>query len=293
LGRRSLRAGPLDVVIGGRRRDVHVERELALSVHCFGWQQPSNDSDLSVLVHFARPSACKCNQKMRFASVVLEADALGLVRGLIGRQMVAARRERTEPNATTPGDADVKRAFSMLLSPATQRLLFLETIKNVKTWPRVKAFFGSPPYSFLRQSDDHVLNASGIRRDRTHMAPQTSSISSSSEVGHGHYVDDASRFYKIVAVDGDGSEILPRRALKAGRVVVDVRVAAMKFSERVAIVKTRDSSKLRSLVFPKTGERLRLSAHPDLGIADVWDLTVRTVEARAGRGPTARLYCVK
>jgi hypothetical protein len=229
----------------------------------------------------------------RFADVTTESEAIERVNGLMRRQLDAAARDKPKPNAALAGDSEAKHAFWMLLSPTAQRSLFLRFVKNHEFWPRIKPTVGSPPYSFLRLEDDGVLNATGIAANRSHMAPMVSSISSSHEIGRGQYVDDADRRFRVIADDHNTSPDIPARRVRfAKRVVVDVRVAAMSREDRLTIAKARDKKLQRAIVFPRPGERVKLTAHADLGISAPLELIVRTVEAKARDSPVARLYCV-
>ena len=229
-----------------------------------------------------------------FSDVQTEEDAIELIRELIFEQLEAAARDQPPLNQSITGDAAVRRAFWKLLNPARQRLFFLDLIKNRAVWPRLRSLIGIPPFSFLRAQDDSVLNASGIANSRLHMAALRSTIASSSEIGQAaHFIDDAERTFKLVAVDTDTPQILVRRAANAKKLVFDMRLALMKREDRLLIAKQKNRSQQRSISFPRPGERLLLTPHESFGLDDGLMVTVRTVESRARASPVARLYCVR
>lgn len=229
----------------------------------------------------------------KYASIAAEADAVDLVGDLIARQIDEAERAGTAPNKSTPGDAEARAAFSALLSLATQRTIFLQHVRNRRFWPRVRSLVGAPPYTFLRSDDDDVLNASGIAHRRRHMASQSSFLSSS-EIGVGHFKDQANRVYKVVADDQLLSTQIPvLRARGASKLVLDVRVGAgLGASARTEIVKSRDAKMVQQLLFPRVGERLELTCHSDFGIGGVLSLVVRTVHTKGPKSPVCRVFCV-
>lgn len=226
----------------------------------------------------------------RFRDVSLVSEARTLVEDLIARQIESAARERPAPNQPVPGDAEVKTAFWMLLSLSQQREIFLKHVKNRHFWPRIRTTIGAPPFGFLRAEDEGVVNASGIAIGRAHMVSQ-SDILASHEVGKGHFQDEASRAYKVVADDATSSEIPVRKVRAASRVVLDVRIAAIPAAERYAIIKSRNPKALRSIVFPRAGERVRLLANEVFGALEPVEITVRTVQSKSSNSPVARLYC--
>jgi hypothetical protein len=231
--------------------------------------------------------------KAKYSSIVAETDAVELVVALIERQLEAAERAGTEPNTSMPGDSEARSAFNAVLGLATQRTVFLQHVRNRRFWPRVRSLIGVPPYAFLKPEDDDVLNASGIARNRTHMATR-SPILSSSDIGVGHFEDQANRAYRLVADDQLLSkQIHVRRARGASKLVLDVRVGArLSAQERAEIVKSRDPKSLRAMLFPRVGERLALTCHDDFGIDGVLSLVVRTVQAKGPKSLVCRVYCV-
>ena len=225
-----------------------------------------------------------------YSSVAFEDEAIDLIDSLIDRQLGVAAREQTSPNAPAPGDVDVRTSFWLLLSLPAQRALFLRRARNRDFWPRIRSLIGAPPYAFLKVEDDGVLNAAGIAAGRVHMA-STSTILGAHEIGKGQFVDEADRVYRHVADDTASKQIPTRRVLQAKRVVLDVRVAVgMRSRDRLAILKSRDRQRQKSVVFPRSGERVTLLPHGDVG-GDAVSVTVRTVEAKSPASPVARLYC--
>ena len=255
---------------------------------CRAWVDLVSNHLKGLLRAAAMPSA------PRYADIVSERDAQDFVRELIRRQIDRAELDNVPPNVAASGDSEVRDAFNVLLSLQSQRGTFLATIKDVKSWPRVRTIFGVPPFGFLRPEDDDVLNASGIARNRVHMASQSGMLSFA-EIGVGHYSDDATRRYKVVGDDDNTSTEIPvRKARSARRLVLDARVAvAISVKERASILKSRDVQRQRAITVPRVGEVLRLQAHKDFGILEPLQVTVRTVETKDLRSPVCRLYCVR
>ena len=121
-------------------RDPEEEFELA--------QDARDDAEQSGTLGELRLVAPRRNPRQQMLTTV--GDILQFCRDLVAKQVERALdlRDAAKPNEQITGDALVRTAFQTLLPNATQRQLFLETVSNPKTWPRVKPLFGAPPYHF-------------------------------------------------------------------------------------------------------------------------------------------------
>ena len=173
-------------------------------------------------------------------------------------QLTDSEVQKAPPNTAITGDARAKAAFGALLVLVDQREFFLRLISDRRFWPRLRSLVGSPPYIFLRPEDDGLLNASGINRHRSRIAPNTTCMSSSSDFGLAHFIDEHQRLYKIVAKQKP-TQSVPWLGMESGaRVVVDVRLKHTPQDIRVAIA--QGSTEVRNqLVFPRPGDTLSLT----------------------------------
>jgi hypothetical protein len=232
----------------------------------------------------------------KFASVFTKEQAIAKVNELFETQLKRAESENTKPNEGTFGDGDAKRAFWMLLDMQTQRLVFIQQCRSTAFWPRIRSLIGSPPFSFLLPRDDALLNPSGIRPNRAHMAPkEPASIFSSHEIGRGHFSDEHGRIYLAIASDSAREGALPFRAIVPGaKVVFDMKLPTQPNSLRSEIRKRGSSSAKKSIAFPLPNERLKLELHPDLRTNSTASLfvNVRTRQQRSFASPVVRLFCV-
>ena len=138
------------------------------------------------------------------------------------RQLSHSEQEKAPPNTAVAGDSSAKAAFCALLMLEDQRAFFLKLINDRRYWPRLRSLVGSPPYVFLRPGDDGLLNASGIHRQRMHIASSETRMSSASDFGFGHFRDAQQRLYRVVAkkrLSGSVPLVGPRvrRARRGGR----------------------------------------------------------------------------
>lgn len=226
-----------------------------------------------------------------FVTIESEAEATDLIYKLLSRQLSRAAHERVAPNQHLNGDSDLRRAFWMLLSPQTQRTLFLSMCKRREFWPRIRSCVGSPPFSFLMPTDNYMLNPGGITTGRTNMA-STNRISTSVEIAKGQFVDSHKRHYKWITDDNTNSTQIPDiRVRSAKRVVLDVCVPKMGLDSRRQLMK-RSHGREKGLHYPKPGETLHLTPDSALGGGGLL-LIVRTVESRGVRSPVARIYCIR
>lgn len=230
-------------------------------------------------------------------------DAISLVNNLFDRQIMAAEIACTAPNESCPGDAEAREAFLLLLSPADQRLVFLQRAKYRAFWPRIRSCVGAPPFAFLGPADEHLLRASGIERNRVHMSANTT-VPNSSEFGRmGQFSDDLDRDYKVLASDTDSQvvDIAARRAaslpfvdlMEGARVVADVRIKRRTQKEKLKIMRGTDTSVSKSaLTFPVRGSRVEIK--PSRALVNVvgrLSLRVQNVIIRASSSGVARLIC--
>ena len=174
---------------------------------------------------------------MSILQITTKREAFAKLDELFARQLRKAKEEKSKPNEAAPGDDEVKRSFSLLLSPAMKREFFLKLVKRHQYWPRLRTLVGSPPYSFLMEQDNQLLNARGITRNRTNMAIQNKdhNISNSYEIGSGQYSDEDGRRYTVVLAEGSNdtnantTTTLPFRSLMPGRkAILDVKLPRQK-----------------------------------------------------------------
>ena len=203
-------------------------------------------------------------------------------------QLSNSEREKAPPNTAIHGDSSTKAAFCVLLMLDQQREFFLKIIGDPRFWPRLRSLVGSPPYVFLLPSDDGLLNASGINRNRTHMASREARMSASSEFGFGHFQDAQKRIYKIVAKQKPNQSV-PWMGLTPGeRVVVDVKLKHSARDIKAAIVRGRAGDRAQ-LVFPRVGDSLTLALVDQLK-ADSDDVFVNAVvESGRQKAPLASI----
>lgn len=179
------------------------------------------------------------------------------------RQQVDAAVESNAPNnIAVPGDSSTKTAFYTLLNRNQQRLLFLDSSKTERTWPRLRSLFGAPPYGFLHIEDASGLRAGGIAKRRANMAHNIDQIVPNyNQFGAGHFADTAGRLYNVVALTGsykeaDAGDYLPwtKQALRdAVRIVMVARIPKHRVSKLRA-----SSSNEAKVLFPNPGQTIRL-----------------------------------
>ena len=227
------------------------------------------------------------------------AQATEEVRRLFDDQLTKATAEQPAPNKSTHGDARAKEAFWTLLAPEEQRDMFIRFWKRRAFWPRIKPLVGTPPFSFLKPGDNHMLNASGIAPGRTNMSHSSDSpILSSSEIGSGHVSDQHERLYKVLKTDAKLSEtVVFRRITTPGKVAMDCKLPRMKMSDRATIYKrrSRDPDSLHRIKFPNVGEELTLKLVNALldtasSAAPPLRMVVKGVIARDKNSPVCRVF---
>ena len=143
----------------------------------------------------------------RISDLQTRAEAQLYLKQIFSDQLVAAQEQNAEPNSEILGDRHARQAFRLLLYPSEQRTFFQATIRDVRFWPRVKALFGNPPYTFLLPIDDGLLRAGGICRNRANLAAIDSSVSKATDFGLGHFVDEYERVYRVIANSASRTEL--------------------------------------------------------------------------------------
>lgn len=234
------------------------------------------------------------------------ADAIDGITQLMRHQIDKAVQEKTPPNSPVSGDRLTRNAFLSLLTPVDQRAVFLHLVKDKMFWPRIRTLIGSPPFAFLRGSDDTVLRPAGIARGRIHMATTENDISSYSLFGSSQFVDEAQRDYKVVArcmnerglshADGDHvlhSNLLPYVDIEPGQcIAVEIRLKKRNLSTRISIMRGAMRGVSReSVVFPRVGQTITLEPNTNLRhICTTFVFVVlRSPHMRSSRSSVARL----
>lgn len=223
-------------------------------------------------------------------------DAALYVRERLHAQIDAATAEAPLPNKSMQGDAAIKSAFWTILDQTQQRKIFLETCARRQFWPRIRTLVGSPPFCFLKPTDNFVLNATGISPGRTNMSHAAENvISSTSEIGGGHATDEHERVYLIIRTDNDTDDTFVARRLRhAKTAMLDCKLPRMAKKERVQIYKRRatDREALRRIQFPQIGNTvtLQLMVHLRRGGYEAPMLfSVRSVVQRDSKSPVCRV----
>ena len=205
----------------------------------------------------------------RLSDLQTRSEALQFLKRTFSEQLNASLEQKAEPNSEISGDRQARQAFRLLLYPSEQRAFFQGVIRDVRFWPRVKALFGNPPYTFLLPQDDGLLRAGGICRNRANLAAIDSSVSKATDFGMGHFYDDHERVYRVIANKASRTE-LPWRGLVAHtKVVVDVRLKHMTHKAKMEILSGPVAAAKAALMFPRPGDEFRLHLSPVLqGYAD-------------------------
>ena len=230
---------------------------------------------------------------MSILQITTKREAFAKLDELFARQLKKSVEEKSKPNEAAPGDDEAKRSFSLLLTPAMKREFFLKLVKRHEYWPRLRTLVGSPPYSFLMEQDNDLLNARGITANRTNMSTQNknyNNISNSYEIGSGQYSDEDGRRYSVVTVEGSNdtnantTTTLPFRSLMPGRkAILDVKLPRQK--------RARDANDKTPFVsMPERDAVVALQMNSLLGTTSVRLQVKGGVKNRDST--TARLFCV-
>jgi hypothetical protein len=221
--------------------------------------------------------------RQQFGGVLQTAgDAYAVCQALFDEQIELAATERATPNEPIAGDSSARTAFQMLLTDAQQRELFLHTASNQRSWPRLKALIGAPPYHFLMPQDAAVLNAAGFARGRANMTYETGgTVANQNQFGPGQLVDEHTREYRISPRQIAPSDPLPgadyfNNATKD--LVLQVKVKKHTNTEKRNLY---HSEFKKQLFFPQPGETITLQE------------TSRLLSARGLRVPSRTRLRVK
>jgi len=194
------------------------------------------------------------------------AEAVDYVKTTFERQVERAEEESTPPNTALLGDTAARQAFLTLLSNEKQRELFLSMIRSKRFLPRIRTLVGSPPFVFLTHYDDNILRASGIAPGRIHMSMTTRApMSNYNAFGKAHYVDAASREYKVISALSDyysvvdDSSPLPYLNIRMGsKLVLETRLKKRSLIRKREIAHGRTDIDTDAIKFPTPGTRLHM-----------------------------------
>ena len=188
--------------------------------------------------------------------------------------------ERAQPNVGTHGDATARSAFWSALTTEQQRRMFMQLIQDRRFWPRIRTTIGAPPFSFLLQQDEYVLNAAGISKSRSRMAPpKSNSIFSSVEIGKGHLFDENGVVYRLQSTDmfeHNKDSFFLKTLAQCNKAVLDFRC------------KKRDRDEKPRL--PKPGQTISLKFHSEFKIDAVVALRVRMIALRGDSLTVGRVF---
>lgn len=182
-----------------------------------------------------------------------------MMRVSIETQVAKAHAQSVMPQNKVRGDGALRVAFLVLLPPKTQRTVLLNALSLPSVWPRVRPIFGAPPYSFLLPGDAEQLAATGFARSRVHMSfDSVRAASSYLEFGHGHFVDEHRRQYKLLRLGNSEPKMtdppLWSTRLSPGMSVV-MQMRLPKLPSKGAAVQSRSRS---ASLFPPPGTRVVL-----------------------------------
>lgn len=223
---------------------------------------------------------------------------------LVQKQLERAEEQKPEMNAPIYGDMQARKAIATLLPDEMIRELFLRTTKKKEAWPRLRSFFGVPPYNFLRPEDAGMVRAAGIASGRVNMTYERAGETAAySQFGTGHLVDSYLREYRIVPVVAVSvNDNLPCDIESVGpssHVYMNVRVPKRSREEKIILLK--DATKRRAVVFPQVGEELAVQYSDAL--RQVWGtkannrnitrVVVKSMVPRSATGSTAAVVAVK
>lgn len=196
------------------------------------------------------------------------AELAQMMRVAVETQVAKAQAQNVTPQNKVRGDGALRIAFLVLLPPETQRTVLLSALSLPSVWPRVRPIFGAPPYSFLLPGDAEQLAATGFARSRVHMSfDSVRAASSYLEFGHGHFVDEHRRQYKVLRLGHVEPKLtdppLWSARLSSGMSVV-MQMRLPKLPSRSAAMHGRSRS---ASLFPPPGTRVVL--HPSERMASL------------------------
>lgn len=173
----------------------------------------------------------------------------------MAKQQIQHAHERGAPfNTSIKGDSTVKTLIKSLLPLALQRQTYLKCIQSIEDAARSSCLFGAPPYPFLLPSDNQMLNASGMARNRVNLAYEYAiqrRIISVAHFGSAHMIDSHNRKYRIVQDDQPGDSPVAMDSIEMNNMVT----MYVKLIYRRA--HTRDG-RLQSHRIPKVGEIIEM-----------------------------------
>lgn len=186
-------------------------------------------------------------------------EAINHVTDIMDAQIGRAIDMGTLPNEPISGDAASRSVFFTLLPETYQRRVFLKLAANSRAWPRLRALFGAPPYSFLGPQDAGLLRAAGIASSRANMAYDSNTIANYSQFGSGQLIDESDREYRVVDKSATEKDPLPCN-LEGGRSeYVELVVRIQKRSRGERIRRLNDLKLKKTIMFPLPGEKLNLT----------------------------------
>ena len=188
-------------------------------------------------------------------------DAVARVRELVAIQIDLAIARGAKQNESTAGDSIVRAIFYGLLPDEQQRVVFLAVAGRMEAWPRLRSFFGAPPFGFLRPEDGGVLRAAGIAAGRANMTfHEFTAAASYSQFGLPQLADELEREYKVASPRADDQPLAfdLEAAHEHGDISLQVRVPRRTRAVKAQMVK--DEGLRKRLTFPRPGERISLMA---------------------------------
>lgn len=185
-------------------------------------------------------------------------DVVATIRAQATQQLEAARDGGAQPNVPVRGDARLRAMTYTLLPLEYQRLFFLELASDSRMWPRLRCFFGAPPYAFLMPTDAWGLNATGICKSRVSVAFSSKQIAMSyAQFGMAQMLDMYGRQYRVsddAAADAHPVSADALRASNRGVAQLIVRLPKRSRLQRSKLLATAEGR--RACSFPAHTEQL-------------------------------------
>jgi hypothetical protein len=235
-----------------------------------------------------------------YGHIITVADAIEHLNTAFRTQLERAIIENAYPNASIPGDNQVRTAFYLLLEPTEQRSFFLRISRDRQYWPRLRGLMGTPPYAFLRPEDEHVIRAAGICAHRVHLAQKHPSITRTGEFANGHFQDAAGRMFKIIS---KGTQAVPINTPWSGiapnqRLVLDMKLRGRRQNQKgPSTTDQRPVANSSTMALPRSGDLFRLFLAPLLRPTtqtnDEYNLIIKVDCAitKKATARTARIVC--
>ena len=228
-------------------------------------------------------------------------DVILHLQELVAHQLQVAKTEKTPMNQSVQGDATVKTLFLTLLSEDTQREVFMKTASKPEAWPRLKPWFGSPPYNFLRPEDSGMLRAGGIARGRVNMAYDSIySVANVSQFGVGQFVDDQGRQYRVTShAQTRNADPLPGGEAYVAHLAQKSQIFQVKVGKNlrgVGVGVGAGAGAAQRVRFPMPSDRIELRETPALlrmrGLQSAYPFTV-VVQAIAPRAQASQTAAIR